>query len=134
MSDTLTVRLKALTDLGRLRILALNSVFGELCVCEIAEILNLSVSKASRDLRDLEAAGWLASRREGRWMHYRLASLDAAWAAAGERIIAIFAQTPQGGEDLKRCRMLLAKGRRAKCSTTLTTLETYYEQLDHSAK
>jgi ArsR family transcriptional regulator, arsenate/arsenite/antimonite-responsive transcriptional repressor len=63
---------QALGDATRLRILGL-LLTGEVCVCDIHESLKISQPKASRHLAYLRRAGLVASRREGLWMHYRLA-------------------------------------------------------------
>jgi len=63
---------KALADRTRLRLISLigNS---EVCVCFLVAILRTSQPKISRHLAYLRRAGIVASRREGKWMHYRLA-------------------------------------------------------------
>ncbi|HEY2152146.1 MAG TPA: metalloregulator ArsR/SmtB family transcription factor [Vicinamibacterales bacterium] len=66
---------KALGDATRLRILGL-LLTGEVCVCHIHESLNISQPKASRHLAYLRRAGLVAARREGLWMHYRLAEIS----------------------------------------------------------
>jgi ArsR family transcriptional regulator len=65
---------KALADTTRLRILGL-LLTGEVCVCHIHETLKISQPKASRHLAYLRKAGLVEARREGLWMHYRLAEL-----------------------------------------------------------
>jgi ArsR family transcriptional regulator, arsenate/arsenite/antimonite-responsive transcriptional repressor len=67
--------LKALADVTRLRILGL-LLTGEVCVCHIHESLRISQSKASRHLAYLRRAGLVATRRDGLWIHYRLADLQ----------------------------------------------------------
>ncbi|MGB6876288.1 MAG: metalloregulator ArsR/SmtB family transcription factor [Candidatus Acidiferrales bacterium] len=63
---------RAFADPTRLRLL--NLVAGrEVCVCYFVEILRLSQPKISRHLAYLRRAGVVAARREGKWMHYRLA-------------------------------------------------------------
>lgn len=62
---------KALSDLQRLRILTMVQP-GELCVCQIVEVLGLAPSTVSKHLSILNAAGLLDSRKEGRWMYYKL--------------------------------------------------------------
>jgi ArsR family transcriptional regulator, arsenate/arsenite/antimonite-responsive transcriptional repressor len=63
---------RALADPTRLRLL--NLIAGrEVCVCYFVEILRLSQPKISRHLAYLRRAGVVAARREGKWMHYRLA-------------------------------------------------------------
>ena len=63
---------KALGDATRLRILRL-LMAGEVCVCDIHEVLGIPQSKASRHLAYLRRTGLVATRREGLWIHYRLA-------------------------------------------------------------
>ena len=64
--------LRALGDVTRLRILGL-LVTGEVCVCHIHESLGISQPKASRHLAYLRRAGLVETRRDGLWVHYRLA-------------------------------------------------------------
>ena len=66
--------LKGLADVTRLRILGL-LLTGEVCVCHIHETLRISQPKASRHLAYLRRAGLVATRRDGLWIHYRLADL-----------------------------------------------------------
>jgi len=63
---------QALGDSTRLRIIALLTAEGELCVCELTHALDLSQPMISRHLGNLRAAGMVAGRRAGKWMHYRL--------------------------------------------------------------
>ena len=63
---------KALADATRLRILRL-LMAGEICVCDIHDTLKVPQAKASRHLAYLRRAGLVATRREGLWVHYRLA-------------------------------------------------------------
>lgn len=62
---------KALADLQRVRILMLLQP-GELCVCQVIEVLGLAPSTVSKHLSILSTAGLVDSRKEGRWMYYRL--------------------------------------------------------------
>jgi ArsR family transcriptional regulator, arsenate/arsenite/antimonite-responsive transcriptional repressor len=64
---------RALADPTRLRLLNLVAG-GEICVCYFVEILQTSQPKVSRHLAYLRKAGIVAARRDGKWMHYRLAS------------------------------------------------------------
>lgn len=63
---------KALADLQRLRIVSMLER-GELCVCQIVEVLDLAPSTVSKHLTVLAGAGLVESRKEGRWAYYRLA-------------------------------------------------------------
>src|SRR6266516_2570108 len=65
---------KALADATRLRILGL-LLTGEVCVCHIHESLRIPQSKASRHLAYLRRAGLVETRRDGLWIHYRIADL-----------------------------------------------------------
>lgn len=63
---------KALADRTRLRLISLIGD-SEVCVCFFVAILKTSQPKISRHLAYMRRAGIVASRREGKWMHYRLA-------------------------------------------------------------
>jgi ArsR family transcriptional regulator, arsenate/arsenite/antimonite-responsive transcriptional repressor len=65
---------RALADDTRLRILGL-LLTGEVCVCYIHESLRIPQPKASRHLAYLRKAGLVATRRDGTWVYYRMASL-----------------------------------------------------------
>ncbi|MGQ0734739.1 MAG: ArsR/SmtB family transcription factor [Acidobacteriota bacterium] len=65
---------RALADETRLRILALLAD-GEVCVCHVQAALRLPQPTISRHLAYLRRAGLVWARRDGVWMHYRLASL-----------------------------------------------------------
>ena len=60
---------KALSDETRLRIYLL-LLQGELCVCELVNILNMEQSRISHSIRILKEAGLVDNRREGKWIIY----------------------------------------------------------------
>jgi ArsR family transcriptional regulator len=62
---------KALADRTRLRLINLMGD-DEICVCFLVEVLATNQPKISRHLAYLRRAGVVASRREGKWMHYRI--------------------------------------------------------------
>lgn len=62
---------QALGDGTRLRLLNLMGE-QEICVCYFVEILGGPQPKISRHLAYLRSAGIVATRREGKWMHYRI--------------------------------------------------------------
>ena len=64
---------RALADRTRLRLLNLLGD-DEVCVCFLVEILGESQPKISRHLAYLRRVGAVAARREGKWMHYRVAT------------------------------------------------------------
>ncbi len=63
--------MKALSDETRLRILEL-LLERECCVCEIMQALEISQSRASRNLRILQDAGFLRAQRQGAWIIYSI--------------------------------------------------------------
>jgi ArsR family transcriptional regulator len=63
---------KAFADPTRLRILSLLAA-GELCVCDIVEILDVPQPTVSRHLAALRTAGLVAVTRDWKFAHYRLA-------------------------------------------------------------
>lgn len=77
--------LKTLAHPVRLRILALLRD-GELCVCEVAEVLDMAPSTVSEHLTGLRRAGVVREWKVGRWVHVALADeatarpvLEALW-------------------------------------------------------
>ena len=66
---------KALGDETRLRIVKLLSI-REMCVCEVMVALGMTQPTTSHHLNILENAGLVASRKEGRWVFYRLDDPD----------------------------------------------------------
>lgn len=58
----------------RLKILYLLDQLKELCVCDLAEMLKVSLSAVSQHLAKLRAYGLVANRREAQTIYYRLTS------------------------------------------------------------
>lgn len=63
----LVEQVKAVSHPLRLRVLALLEP-GELCVCQVAEVLQVPQSSVSEALRELRRAGFVVERKEGRWV------------------------------------------------------------------
>ncbi len=61
--------IRSLSDETRLRILKL-LLEQECCVCEVMQALDISQSRASRNLGILQEAGFLRARRDGLWIVY----------------------------------------------------------------
>ena len=61
----------ALADRTRLRLLSLIGE-DEVCVCFFVEVLKTNQPKISRHLAYLRKAGLVSTRRQGKWMHYRV--------------------------------------------------------------
>lgn len=70
-STSLDKIFRAFADQNRLRILSLLSK-GELCVCDIMDVLKMPQPKVSRHLAYLRNAGLVSSRKEGLWIYYEL--------------------------------------------------------------
>lgn len=64
---------KALADGSRMRVIAALTESDELCVCQITEMLRLSAATVSRHMSILQNARLVQSRKERRWVFYRLA-------------------------------------------------------------
>lgn len=117
---------RALGNPARLRIAAMLCT-GELCVCQITEVLELAPSTVSAHLRELRQAGVTTERKVGRWIYVGLAEEPSArpWidsaltAVAGDRQIMADAVLV---EELRRlpveelCRLGLAEARARQAS------------------
>lgn len=116
MMERVQVVLKALADAPRLRALcALRG--GERCVCQIVELLALAPSTVSRHMAVLRAAGLVTARKEGRWMHYRLAQFSDgdAVGALVTGLLAALARDPDVRDDARRLRSILREDPREIC-------------------
>jgi ArsR family transcriptional regulator, arsenate/arsenite/antimonite-responsive transcriptional repressor len=69
--DRLVQYYRALSEEIRLRIVMLLA-HGELCVCDIMDVLQEPQSKISRHLSYLKHSGLITGKRVGVWMHYML--------------------------------------------------------------
>ena len=94
---------KAISDENRTRLLMFLDG-GELCVCQLIELLGLAPSTVSKHMAILYQAGLVESRKEGRWVHYRLPGKEAAPCvrAAIRWVEECLARDPQTAGDLKR--------------------------------
>ncbi len=80
MREFLTIA-KALSDENRVRTLMFLRD-GELCVCQLIEMLGLAPSTVSKHMALLHGAGLVEARKEGRWMFYRLPGKTASTGAS----------------------------------------------------
>ena len=79
---------RVLANPNRLRVL--KALQGrELCVCELREVLGISMSGTSQVLRELRNLGAVEFRTEGKLAYYRLA--DPSWLQVAEGVLARFA-------------------------------------------
>ena len=68
---------KALSDKNRVRALMMLRS-GELCLCQLIEMLSLAPSTVSKHISILLQAKLVTARKNGRWRYYRLADVDAS--------------------------------------------------------
>jgi len=66
---------KALSDENRIRALMM-LCHGELCVCQLIQMLGLAPSTVSKHMSILRQARLVEARKDGRWIYYRLADDD----------------------------------------------------------
>jgi ArsR family transcriptional regulator, arsenate/arsenite/antimonite-responsive transcriptional repressor len=73
-ANELAIKLKALSDPVRLRLLSLVASHsgGEACVCDISVGIHVSQPTVSHHLKVLRTAGLLESERRGSWVYYRV--------------------------------------------------------------
>ena len=107
---------KALAEENRVRILlALEG--HELCVCQIIELLELAPSTVSKHMTVLRQARLVNGRKEGRWMHYRLAD-ERATTEVKEALAWVkksLSQDESIGADVKRLKEILKIDREVLC-------------------
>ncbi|MCW8984603.1 MAG: metalloregulator ArsR/SmtB family transcription factor [Thermoanaerobaculales bacterium] len=74
---------RALGHPARLRTIAMLRS-GELCVCQITEVLKLAPSTVSAHLKELKQAGLVSERKDGRWVYFDLIDDDStrSWTEA----------------------------------------------------
>ena len=64
---------KTLSDPNRVRALMMLHG-GELCACQIIDVLGLAPSTISKHMSVLRQAGLVRGRKQGKWMYYSLAT------------------------------------------------------------
>ena len=117
---------RAFGNPARLRIAAMLRS-GDLCVCQITEVLGLAPSTVSAHLRELRQAGVTTERKVGRWVYVGLADEPEARPWIGSALTAVAGdqqiQTDAAlVEELRRlpvedlCRLGLAEARARQAS------------------
>jgi DNA-binding transcriptional ArsR family regulator len=96
---------KALADEQRLRLMA-GLGEQEVCVCQLTELLGLAPSTVSKHLSILQQAGLIVGRKEGRWVHYRLAGRESP--SLVRETLAWLRKVMRGNNDAARVRGSLA--------------------------
>ena len=90
-SDTLDSAVAVARALGhpaRLRTVAMLRS-GELCVCQITEVLKLAPSTVSAHLKELKQAGLIVERKDGRWVHIGLTTDAEARAVVDASLVSL---------------------------------------------
>jgi len=99
---------RAFADQTRLRLLNLLRE-GEICVCDLCEVLEESQPKISRHLAYLRRVGLVSVRQQGKWKYY---SVEPNLAALQQRLItcvgSCLGELPPLVEDKERLRELLS--------------------------
>jgi ArsR family transcriptional regulator, arsenate/arsenite/antimonite-responsive transcriptional repressor len=114
--DEFTGLTKALADGQRVRALRYLCE-GEMCLCQLIEMLGLAPSTVSKHMSILHQAGLVESRKEGRWMYYRLAESQGDAKLAGTiRWLREYLEAEPMGEELKRLREIRQRKRESLCS------------------
>jgi len=105
---------RAFSDRTRLRILHLLQN-GELCVCDLVNVLGVPQPTASRHLAYLRKAGLVKARRQGSWSYYTLAAARGPFhGKLLECLASCFHDVPELAEDGQR----LARAKRSSnCCT-----------------
>lgn len=113
--DTIAA-LKALGDENRLRALLACSE-RELCVCQITELLQLAPSTVSKHMSILRQADLVDSRKEGRWIYYRLSTEFATAPVRGivDALCAQLSADPKWKRDRAALAEILAIGPEELC-------------------
>ena len=101
---------RAFSDRTRLRILHLLEP-GELCVCDLVDVLNVPQPKVSRHLAYLRKSGLVNTRKQGLWNYYRLAPANHRFhKKLLECLTSCFQEMPDLAKDARKL-----GSRRAKC-------------------
>src|SRR3954466_443454 len=103
------VLFRGFADGTRLRLLYLLRD-GELCVCDLVDVIGVPQPKVSRHLAYLRRAGLVVARKEGLWQHY---SLTQARSEFHRSLLSCLACCFQSVPELKRDAQRL--GRAAAC-------------------
>ncbi len=96
---------KALGDESRVRaLLAVKD--GELCLCQLIEVLGLAPATVSKHMNILQRAGLVQRRKDGKWHFYRLADRgeDTPARRALDWVLDELAGDPTVREDRRRTR------------------------------
>jgi len=116
MRDFLNIT-KALADESRVRVLMFLRG-GELCVCQIIEMLGLAPSTVSKHMAILVQAGLVERRKNGKWHYYRLPGEEAPVPVqdALKWVQAALVKSPVVSEDSKQLKAVIKKDVKVLCT------------------
>ena len=109
----------ALADESRVRaLIALTR--GRLCVCQIAELLQLAPSTVSKHLSILRQGGLVDAQKKGRWIYYFIPEQpDVSVCQTLDWLTAALAKDPRVAADAKRLREILKEDPEEICRRQL---------------
>ncbi|MFA7173111.1 MAG: metalloregulator ArsR/SmtB family transcription factor [Kiritimatiellia bacterium] len=97
---------KALSDRNRLRVVAALMGYDELCACQIIELLQVTGATASRHMGVLLSAGLITSRKDGRWVYYRMKKDAISFASVLDLIGRELEKDPDMESDKKKLTLI----------------------------
>lgn len=99
--DKLTAIFKALSDRNRLRVILALLKYEELCACQLTELMQVTGATVSRHMGVLIASGLVNSRKDGRWVYYRLRREQAEFIGLVQWIEGQLTSDPCTADDAK---------------------------------
>jgi ArsR family transcriptional regulator len=131
MEKTLNIT-KALADGNRLRVIMALTGYDELCVCQLTEMLGHATATVSRHMSVLQNAGLVKSRKEGRWVYYRLSE------AFPRRLLQWLKDAAGNADEIVRdkekIRTIVSKGLDALCKTQRTRRQCQTASINRGQK
>ena len=99
---------KALSDRNRLRVIATLMNYDELCACQITELLQVTGATVSRHMGVLLRAGLITSRKDGRWVYYRMEKGTGSFSPILEWVKRELENDPDMESDKKKLALIYA--------------------------
>lgn len=115
--ETITTLLRALSDETRLRILHLLIQSGELCVCDIEDVIGGPQTKISRHLAYLRRSGLVVTRKKGLWMLY---SIPGNLSAEQKSVLSCVAGLLEANGTARKDRQRFIRNMKDGCCATFT--------------
>lgn len=97
---------KALSDRNRLRVIGALLEYDELCACQIVELLQVTGATASRHMSVLISSGLVDSRKESRWVYYRLHRQRVEFNVLINWVNNQLSHDPDCGDDVERLKTI----------------------------